>query len=332
MLVHLPLTVLLFFSFLGKVFLTGFISYFSILSIFCIFAGAIGSEQAWAQAGKSTSTETSSAGERSHNVRKMIQNRLKQESGSSVSLDLNQNSELRHLIDRAKIRFSKMNSDFRDYRCVVTMQENIGGELNELRRAKLLVRSEPFSVYMKYISPDEIENREVIYVDGKYNNRLISNKGGKRPVMAQLTRALEIDCPLAMKESDHQITEIGMGGIMEQLLDVADIALSMPEIEIGFIQGASVDGRPCTVIEIRHEAKTPDFPFYFARVFVDDQWEIPVRFVCYDWPTKEDPNNLELLEEFTYTQIEMNIDAQDEDFDYLNPRYGFSKKELNFQQ
>lgn len=331
MLVHLPFAVLPFFSFLVKICLGGIVSSLSFLALFCFFTAAIGSEQALAQSGVDTSADTSSAAGRSHNVRKMIQNRDKQGSGGSASLDLNQNSELRRLIDRAKIRFSKMNSDFRDYRCVVTMQENIGGELKDPRRAKLLVRSEPFSVYMKYISPDEIENREVIYVDGKYNNRLISNKGGKRPVMAQLTRALEIDCPLAMKESDHQITEIGMGGIMEQLLDVADIALSMPEIEIGFIQGASVDGRPCTVIEIRHETKTPDFPFYFARVFVDDQWEIPVRFVCYDWPTKEDPNNLELLEEFTYTQIEMNVDAQDEDFDYLNPSYGFFKKELNFQ-
>ena len=267
---------------------------------------------------------------RSHNVHKMITERFKPNHPDSVSAPAVPDSELRQLIQRARVRFANMNSDFQDYRCVVTIHENIDGELLEPRRAKLLLRAEPFSVYMKYISPDEIENREVVFVEGKNKNNLISNKGGRRPNLAHLTRALKIDSELAMKESDHQITEIGMGGIMEQLLDVADVALTMPEIEIGFIQGAAIDDRSCTVIEIRHEEKTPDFPFYFARVFVDDQWEIPVRFVCYDWPTEANPTP-ELLEEFTYTQIEMNVGAKDSDFDYMNPNYGFQKKDLVFQ-
>ncbi len=227
------------------------------------------------------------------------------------------------MVKSAQQRYNSIDSDFPDYCCVVTMQERVDGELRDRQRAKVLVRSQPFSVYMKFISPDQCEGREILYVDGQYNNRIIVTKGGPRPTIAHITRAILPDSELAASSTTHKITEFGVSAMMKQLLEVAEYAEQFPDCQIEFIEGASVDNRPCTVIQVRHEPQSEAFPFYFAQIFIDNQWQVPVRFVCYDWP--KPGQKPELIGEFTYTDIKRNIGTTDYTFDYHNPNYNFKK-------
>lgn len=227
------------------------------------------------------------------------------------------------MIADAKERFETINRQFGSYACIVTMRETVGGELQDMRRAQMIFRAEPFSVYMKYITPDDIVGREIVYVEGQYNDRIIVTKGGYRPALAHITRAIKPDSQLARSESNHSLKELGIASMMKQLLDVAHSAEQFPDCKIEFFENASIDNRACTVIQITHEPKSNVFPFYKGQVFIDNQYQVPVRFVCYNWPDSSGIATIQ--EEFTYTNIIPNISVSDADFDYRNPRYEFKK-------
>ncbi|MBR5710746.1 MAG: DUF1571 domain-containing protein [Thermoguttaceae bacterium] len=227
------------------------------------------------------------------------------------------------MINDARLRFETINRQFGAYACIVTMRETVGGKLQETRRAQMIFRAEPFSVYMKYITPDDIVGREIVYVEGHNNGRIIVTKGGFRPALAHITRAIKTDSQLAHSESNHSLKELGIASMMKQLLDVAHSTEQFPDCKIEFFENASIDNRACTVIQITHEPKSDVFPFYKGQVFIDNQYQVPVRFVCYNWP--DSSGVATIREEFTYTNIIPNISVTDADFDYRNPRYEFKK-------
>ena len=227
------------------------------------------------------------------------------------------------MINDAIERFETINRQFGAYACIVTMRETIDGELQDMRRAQMIFRAEPFSVYMKYNTPDDIGGREIIYVEGQNNNRIIVTKGGFRPALAHITRAIKTDSQLARSESNHSLKELGIASMMRQLLDVAHSTEQFPDCKIEFFENASIDNRACTVIQITHEPKSDIFPFYKGQVFIDNQYQVPVRFICYNWP--DSSGVATIREEFTYTNIIPNASVTDADFDFRNPRYEFKK-------
>jgi outer membrane lipoprotein-sorting protein len=62
--------------------------------------------------------------------------------------------------------------------------------------------------------------------------------------------------------------------------------------------------------------------FHLARVFLDDELKMPIRYEAYGWP--ESPGaKPPLLEEYTYMDIKVNVGLADTDFDPSNPKYRF---------
>lgn len=240
-----------------------------------------------------------------------------------MPVPIEQRQAFEQMIIAAKERYETLNRQFGSYACIVTIRETIDGELQDMRRALMIFRAEPFSVYLKYITPDDIVGREVIYVEGQYNGRMIVTKGGYRPAFARITKAIKTDSQMAQAESNHSLKELGIASMMKQLLDVAHSTDQFPACKIEFFENASIDNRSCTVIQITHEPKSKVFPFYKGQVFIDNQYQVPVRFVCYNWPDAY--GNVSIREEFTYTDIIPNISVTDADFDYRNPRYSFKK-------
>ena len=74
-----------------------------------------------------------------------------------------------------------------------------------------------------------------------------------------------------------------------------------------------------------HPVKRRDFLFHIARIFVDKELMVPLRYEAYDWPAKpgEPPP---LLESYTYARLKLNPGLTDADFDPNNPQYNFVKK------
>jgi hypothetical protein len=58
---------------------------------------------------------------------------------------------------------------------------------------------------------------------------------------------------------------------------------------------------------------------------MDDEWKIPVRYAAYAWPKTAgvDP---EVIEEYTYQKIKINVGLTDKDFDVANSEYNFHRR------
>jgi hypothetical protein len=83
-----------------------------------------------------------------------------------------------------------------------------------------------------------------------------------------------------------------------------------------------VADRVCTCIEVVHPVPRRNFRFHLARIFVDDELNLPIRYESYSWPTT--PGGApELIEEYTYLDLKLNVGLTDSDFDIQNPNYQF---------
>jgi outer membrane lipoprotein-sorting protein len=63
-----------------------------------------------------------------------------------------------------------------------------------------------------------------------------------------------------------------------------------------------------------------------AEVSVDDELGIPIRYGAYDFP-KEEGGKPQLLEQYVYTDVAINVGLTDKDFDPRNPSYDFQLPE-----
>ena len=50
-----------------------------------------------------------------------------------------------------------------------------------------------------------------------------------------------------------------------------------------------------------------------ARIFVDDEYPIPLRYEAYDWPENEG-GQPRLLEQFTFQHVKLNVGFRDAEF------------------
>jgi hypothetical protein len=87
-------------------------------------------------------------------------------------------------------------------------------------------------------------------------------------------------------------------------------------------QGVKVEGRPCTLIEIKHEQEKEIFQFHLAKIYVDNEWKIPTGYEGYSWPIEPGGEPM-LMEKFYYTDMNLNVGHKDAEFDPDNPAYRY---------
>jgi outer membrane lipoprotein-sorting protein len=95
------------------------------------------------------------------------------------------------------------------------------------------------------------------------------------------------------------------------------------ECEVKTVKNAKINGRSCTCIQVVHPTPRKNFIFHLARIFVDDELNIPVRYEAHDWP-EEEGGKPQLIEEYTFLNIKVNNGFTDLDFDIKNPNYDYN--------
>ncbi len=209
--------------------------------------------------------------------------------------------------------------NLKDYSATLVRRERVGSRLSGYEYVFVKIRHQPFSVYVYFLAPGSVKGQEVIYVAGQNQGNLLAHKAH----MA-VTVSLHPEGMVAMTGRNYPLTEIGLVNLVRRLVEVGQQDLNYGECEVKYFTSAKVNKRPCTVIQVVHPTKRDVFRFHLARIFVDNELMAPIRYESYDWP-REPGGEPELLEEYTYMDLKVNVGFTDEDFSVQNPEYHFQQ-------
>lgn len=217
-----------------------------------------------------------------------------------------------------------------DYTAIMIKKERIGNTLGDYEYMHAKVRNrkavdgqlkQPLSVYLAFLKPSSVKGREVIYVENRDNGYVVAHEGGMRGKFLP-TMKLDPNGMLAMQGQRYPITDFGIENLVIKLIEKGERDRHQEECSVEFRRGAKVGGRQCTVLIVTHPVARAHFDFHVAEVFIDDELQIPVRYAAYTWPTTEGGTR-ELLEEYTYQNVQLNVGLTDADFDPANKKYNF---------
>jgi hypothetical protein len=153
-----------------------------------------------------------------------------------------------------------------------------------------------------------VQGQEVVYVAGLNNGRMMVRRPNGRAMLPVLP-----DSPMAMQGRNHALTEVGLLNLGQRLIEVGKTDIRRGECQVQYFEKALINGRSCTCIEVRHPTPRPYFRFALARIYVDDERRLPVRYESHTWPSQND-GRLQLVEEFTYFDVRLNVGLRDADF------------------
>ena len=207
------------------------------------------------------------------------------------------------------LRDAKYRTDLlEDYTLILKKQERIDGVLNPVD--VIFVKwKRPFSIYLKFLEGND-KGREVIFIEGKYRDKMIVSPGG---ILGALTIKIAPDSIIAKKNNRHKITEAGMSNTIGRILSVIEDESEKPssDASVVFFEEEKYDNDVCIHIRINKSS-------YAARteVYLYSDTLYPHTIISYD----EDG---ELLESYNYSEIKTNVGLDDEDFDPDNKEYNF---------
>jgi hypothetical protein len=235
------------------------------------------------------------------------------------------------LVKYASERYRYIDEYVKDYTCTLVKRERIDGRLSDyeflfmkLRHARVEQGKAvtPFSVYVRFLSPPQLRDREALYVEGRNEGKIVARRGGLR--LPYVTAAVDPNGELAMQGNHYPLTEIGFKTLLQRLIEVAREDMHYGECEVKYFPGAKVNGRAATMIQVTHPVRRPHFLYHVARIFVDDELQLPIRYAAYDWP-EESGGEPRLIEEYTYLDLKLNVGLTDSDFDHRNESYLFRR-------
>lgn len=235
---------------------------------------------------------------------------------------------------------ARMERELVDYTGRIIKRERIRGKLGAESEMRFKIRSgghsdgtgspgnpQPMAVYLKFLRPKSSAGREVIWVEGQNQGKLIAHEAG----ILNIARAhLDPTGLLAMRGNLYPVTDIGLKNLVRQLIRRSEMIARAGGAEVTFVEGHSFDNRPCLLIQVRPHATAvdknadvdPAIDFWLAEVVLDTERGVPLRYAAYGIP--EEPGaEPPLLEEYAYHDLQLNVGLSDADFDPDNPEYDF---------
>jgi hypothetical protein len=217
-------------------------------------------------------------------------------------------------------------ADIRDYSATMIKRERINGIVGEAEFIDLKVRNRrkdqgiPLSIYMKFLKPSKVKGREVIWVEGRNDGKLIAHEG--TGMFKHITAKLDPDGAMAMRGNRYPVYEAGIENLVFRLIEKGNRDKQLGDAEVKFYEGTKINGRRCTLIQVKHPENRPEYEFHICRVFIDDELNVPIRYSAYDWPEQEGGKPA-LMEEYTYLNLALNINLTEDDFNPDNGNYKF---------
>lgn len=207
--------------------------------------------------------------------------------------------------------------DLGSYEAKFTKKEIVGRKMIS-NQMLIKVRSQPFSVYMKFIEPEA--GQQVVFNEGKNSDKLTVKPVGIKSILGSLE--LAPNSSTVMKENRHPITSMGMERTVDSLITQWKAESRYGEVDVKYYPNAKLNDRNCKVIEAIHPQPRKQFTFHKTRLYIDSESGLPVRVEQFGFPSKAGAKP-PIVEQYTYSGIRRNGRLADLDFSTRNPKYGF---------
>jgi hypothetical protein len=224
----------------------------------------------------------------------------------------------------------KLRGSLRDYSATLERQERVDGKLMPAETITLKIRQALTAeqnggqaigraIYTRHEAPASLKGQEAIYVEGENDGNIVAHTTG----LLNLKRFyLPPNGFLAMRGSRYPMTEAGFEVLIQRMLERGQRDRAFGPCEVRVDRQATVNGRSCTLFEIVHPKQEGPYDFHIARIAIDDQLNLPIHYESSTWPTAPG-GRPELLERYTYTDIQINPGLVAETFSPDNPDYDY---------
>jgi hypothetical protein len=219
-----------------------------------------------------------------------------------------------------------------DYSATFLKQERVDGDdLQELQTIQLKMRHRPFGLYMKWLEGGDV-GRQVLFSEGQYDDQVQVKLGGK---LSKVLPTLKLDPngSMAMKESRHPVTEMG-------LLQLAELVLQYRKRDLAHPQGVHWEMIPdqkffdhvCDCWVVEYDNREVEKVYRKSITYIDRKYSLPICVKNFGWPADgaefADAAGLDeatFIEYYGYTDIELETRLSDADFDKANADYKFRR-------
>lgn len=220
---------------------------------------------------------------------------------------------LRRLHERAEQRYAEIS----DYICRFRRREFIHGKQEPEDLLEFRYRKQPESMYFKWIG-GTLVGREMVYVKGKYDNRLQIRTGSGDPI-AGFRISLEPHSARATANSRRTVDEAGVGNMVEQFGKLLE-AHTMANGKGGCLRYLGLQERPESEVamecveqtiapgEEKHLPRGGRRFWYFNQDSRMRENELPVLVVTLDETGRE-------VEYYCFDRMNTNVGLSMDEFD-----------------
>ncbi|MCA9038942.1 MAG: DUF1571 domain-containing protein [Planctomycetaceae bacterium] len=201
-----------------------------------------------------------------------------------------------------------------DYTADFEKYELVEGTGPVRQQMKIKHRPNPFSVHIHFLTGHP-EAEQVLYQQGFNQNKIMVKLTGALSLLKSSVSLTQQD-PRTMKYSRHPITEIGLKGMLDGVINMWKDDLKYPDMEVLFYKDAKLDSKSTTTyyaFKTVHPQPRNVARFKETTLWVDKQTLLPVKLLNRGF----NPNGGEpvVVEMYQYSNLQPNVGLQNADFD-----------------
>jgi Protein of unknown function (DUF1571) len=201
-----------------------------------------------------------------------------------------------------------------DYTSLFVKRERLRDQLQPENVMLMKVRTQPFSVYLRWLRPNNLANQEACYVTGRNNGMMRVHSTGLLGAVGFVS--LDPRDPRALQNSRHTITEAGIGNLIERYAQRWEMENRLNKTQVRIAE-YEYNKRRCVRVETIHPDNTGgQFLFYRSVVYFDKENHLPIRVENYDWPRSGGDPNGALAESYSYADLRLNAGVNEATFDH----------------
>ncbi len=220
--------------------------------------------------------------------------------------------QVMQILDKARESYAKL----KDYTALIHKEEYKDGE--RIKDEETVIKfQKPFKVYLKWLSGKN-KGTQLLFVEGKYDNKLIIRKGGGFLKKVFGTMEMDPDGFWLRKFTKHSIREVGFVGVIDTSYNAFKTAQKQGLVSAAQVTMSEVEGRPAykLVLVVNEEGEENGFYCRSSIQYYDTQSNLPIKATFWLW----EDDTAEIL---TFSDVKLNVKLPPFHFDKENEEYKF---------